>query len=159
MATFYDFTLLDIRHKKVDLSYYKHKVILVVNVASQCGFTPQYKELEALYQKYKEQGFVILAIPTNQFKNQEPEDDASILNFCTMNYGVSFPLFAKADVNGKNTLPLYTFLKKEKKGILGSEAIKWNFTKFLINKEGEVIKRFAPSTSPLACEESIKKLL
>lgn len=159
MKTLYDFSLYTITHELQSLSTYKNKLVLIVNVASQCGFTPQYKGLEELYQKYKKQGFVVLGIPCNQFKNQESGSEKEILNFCQRNYGVTFPLFSKIDVNGENTDPLYTFLKKEKKGILGTEAIKWNFTKFLINKNGEVIKRFAPSTPPNSLHKAIEKEL
>jgi len=155
----YDFEVNDIQNQPHSLQSYKEKVLLIVNVASKCGFTPQYKELEALYQEYKERGFTVLAFPCNQFKNQEPENEKEILKFCQLNYSVTFPLFAKIDVNGDKTEPLYTFLKSEQKGIFGSTAIKWNFTKFLINKEGEVVERFAPTTSPQSLKKKIEKLL
>lgn len=129
------------------LSVYRGKVLLVVNVASKCGFTPQYSGLEQLYRKYREQGFEILAFPSNQFGHQEPGSDAEILNFCESNYQVSFPLFSKIEVNGPGEHSLYSFLKKEKGGLAGSR-IKWNFTKFLVNREGRVVERFAPATTP-----------
>ena len=141
------------------MSHYKNKVLLIVNVASKCGFTSQYTELEALYQKYKDKNFVILGIPCNQFKGQEPLSNKEILEFCQLNYDVSFDMFEKIEVNGENTHPLYSLLKNAKKGIFGTDAIKWNFTKFLINKEGEVLERFAPSTTPLSLESKIEALL
>jgi len=141
------------------MSHYKNKVLLIVNVASKCGFTSQYTELEALYQKYKDKNFVILGFPCNQFKGQEPLSNKEILEFCQLNYDVSFDMFEKIEVNGENTHPLYSLLKNAKKGIFGTDAIKWNFTKFLINKEGEVLERFAPSTTPLSLESKIEALL
>ena len=130
------------------LAEFKGKALLMVNVASKCGFTPQYEGLEKLYQKYKDKGLVILGFPCNQFGAQEPGTDAEIQSFCKMNYGVSFPVMAKVDVNGEAADPLYKFLKKEEPGIFGTEGIKWNFTKFLISKEGKVLKRFAPNDKP-----------
>ena len=159
MPTLYDFEVTTIEGEKVSLSLYKNKVLLIVNVASHCGFTPQYKELEALYQKYQSQEFSILAFPCNQFKHQESGNEEEILNFCQINYGVSFPLFSKIDVNGEQADPLYNFLKSEQKGIFGTQAIKWNFTKFLISKEGKVLERFAPSTTPLSIETRIQEEL
>ena len=148
----YDFSVKDINGQEVNLSQYKNKVLLVVNVASKCGFTPQYKGLEELFAEFKG-AVVVLGFPCNQFGAQEPGDAQEIKNFCSLTYDVKFPLFDKIDVNGKDAHPLYQFLKKEKKGLLGSEAIKWNFTKFLINKNGEVVKRYAPNETP----EKIKK--
>lgn len=129
------------------LAYYRNKVLLIVNVASKCGFTPQYKGLQALYTTYGKQGLEVLAFPCNQFGHQEPGSDADVKSFCEMNFGIEFPVFAKIDVNGESAHPLYRFLKREKGGILG-DAIKWNFTKFLIDKQGNVVERFAPATEP-----------
>ena len=159
MQTIYDFKVKNIDGIEVDLSQFKGKVILVVNTASKCGFTKQYAGLEELYKQYRDQGLVVLGFPCNQFKSQEPGDEAEIKSFCSLNYNIDFPMFAKIDVNGENTAPLYKFLKSEGKGILGSEAIKWNFTKFLVNKNGEVVKRYAPLTEPAALTEDIKKIL
>lgn len=159
MNSIYNFTLQTIQDHNLSLAQYKDKVVLIVNVASKCGFTSQYEELEALYQKYKDEGLVILGFPCNQFGLQEAGSNNEISEFCQLNYGVSFPMFAKIKVNGKNADPLYKFLKKEKKGVLGSKDIKWNFTKFLINKEGEVVDRLAPSRTPLSFEKKIKELL
>lgn len=136
----------------------KGKVVLIVNTASKCGFTPQYVGLEELYQKYKDQGLVILGFPCNQFGGQEPDSEASIAENCSINFGVTFPLFSKVDVNGPETHPVYTFLKKEKGSILGRK-IKWNFTKFLITREGKVVKRIGPMVTPETIEPKIKKLL
>lgn len=148
----YDFTVKDINNQDVSLSQYQGKMLLVVNVASQCGFTPQYKGLEEIYENYKGE-VVVLGFPCNQFGKQEPGSAEEIKNFCSLNYDVKFPLFAKVEVNGPNAAPLYQFLKSERPGLLGTEAIKWNFTKFLVNKKGEVVKRYAPNDTP----ESIKK--
>lgn len=154
----YDFTVLDSENKEVSLSQYKNKVLLIVNTATGCGFTPQYEGLEKLYKQYKNKDFVILDFPCNQFGNQAPGSIEDIHSFCSINYGTTFPLFAKIDVNGKNESPLFTYLKQEKKGILGSN-IKWNFTKFLINREGEVVARFAPTDAPAKIEKHIVELL
>jgi glutathione peroxidase len=132
----------------LDLNNYMGDVILIVNTASKCGFTPQYEGLEKLYQDYKDQGFVVLGFPCNQFGDQEPGSAEEIMEFCQINYGVTFPIFEKIDVNGENAHPLFKQLKKAKPGLLGSEKIKWNFTKFLVNRKGEVIDRFAPATKP-----------
>lgn len=150
--TIYDFTVKDINGKEVKLSDYKGKALLIVNVASKCGFTPQYKGLEALHREYQGK-FEVLGFPCNQFGAQEPGDEAEIKNFCSLTYDVSFPMFAKVDVNGSGAHPLFTFLKESQPGILGTEGIKWNFTKFLVDKNGEVVKRFAPNDTP----EKIKK--
>ena len=133
--------------------------MVIVNVASQCGFTPQYEGLESLYQKYKDRSVAILGFPCNQFKEQEPGSDEEIKKFCQLKYGVTFPLFSKIEVNGPHTDPLYQFLKSEGKGLLGTEAIKWNFTKFLVDRKGKVIRRFAPQTTPKELETDIEKLL
>lgn len=159
MKTIYNFKVIDIDGKEVELSKFTGKVLLVVNTASKCGFTKQYSGLEELYEKYNSKGFEVLGFPCNQFKSQDPGDEQQIKSFCSLTYNVKFPMFAKIDVNGKNAAPLYQYLKKECKGVLGSQAIKWNFTKFLINKDGEVIKRFAPITEPSAIEEYIQGLL
>jgi glutathione peroxidase len=141
-----------------DLSVHAGKVLLIVNTASKCGFTPQYEGLEALHRKYAQQGFSVLAIPCNQFGAQEPGDATEIANFCKLTYDVSFPVFGKVDVNGGQEAPLYRHLKPEAKGMLGS-AIKWNFTKFLVDRSGRVVARYAPTTKPEALEKHIEKLL
>ena len=141
------------------LADYAGKVVLVVNTASKCGFTPQYKGLEALWQAYKDRGLVILGFPCNQFGQQEPGDDAAISEFCELNFGVTFPLFRKVEVNGSNAHPLFVQLKKRAPGLLGSQAIKWNFTKFLINRDGQSVKRYAPATKPEALKTAIEALL
>jgi glutathione peroxidase len=159
MATVYDFSARSIDGKNRKLADYKGKVLLVVNTASKCGFTPQYKGLEAIYKKYKDKGFAVLGFPSNQFGEQEPGPDTEIAEFCEMNFGVTFPLFSKIDVNGDNAHPLYKYLTSEKKGLLGSEAIKWNFTKFLVGKDGKVIDRYAPTTKPEDLEKDIARAL
>ena len=159
MASIYDFSVKDIHGKDVALDRYRGKVLLIVNTASKCGFTPQYKGLEALYQKQKGKGLEILGFPCNQFGAQEPGSAKEIESFCEINYGVTFPLFAKVDVNGKDAAPLYQHLKAAKPGLLGSEAIKWNFTKFLVDAEGNVVERYAPNTEPAAIAPDIAKLL
>ncbi|MCM8620285.1 MAG: glutathione peroxidase [Candidatus Accumulibacter sp.] len=138
---------------------YAGKILLIVNTASHCGFTPQYADLEALYQRYREQGLVVLGFPCNQFGSQEPGDAEEIASFCQKNYGVSFPMFAKIDVNGNDAHPLYQYLKKAAPGLLGSEGIKWNFTKFLVDRQGAVIGRYAPATAPESIAGDIEKLL
>jgi len=153
MSSIYDYSAKTIDGDEQKLGAYRGKTMLIVNVASKCGFTPQYTGLEALYRKFKGQGLVVLGFPCDQFGHQEPGDENEIKNFCSLNYDVTFPMFAKIDVNGSNTHPLYKYLKHEAKGLLGSEAIKWNFTKFLVGKDGEVVKRYAPNDSP----ESIGK--
>ena len=159
MASIYDFTVNDIHGKPVKLDRYKGKVMLVVNTASQCGFTPQYKGLEKLYEKFHEQGLEILAFPCNQFGEQEPGDEKEIAQFCELNYGVTFPLFAKVDVNGEKAAAVYKYLKAEKPGLLGSEAIKWNFTKFLVDRKGKVVKRYAPNDTPESIAPEVEKAL
>ena len=142
-----------------DLSEYQGSVVLIVNTASECGFTYQYEGLEALYQQYKDQGLVILGFPCNQFGQQEKGDNATIGVFCQKNYGVSFPMFAKIEVNGDGAAPLYQQLKSEAPGLLGSKGIKWNFTKFLINRQGKVVKRYAPTTKPEKLKADVESLL
>jgi glutathione peroxidase len=159
MANVYDFSVKDIHGKEQKLDRFKDKVMLIVNVASKCGFTPQYKGLEALYEKMRSRGLEVLGFPCNQFGAQEPGTEKEIESFCELNYGVKFPLFAKVDVNGDGADPLYKYLKKEKPGLLGSEAIKWNFTKFLVDRKGKVIERYAPSVEPQAIAPDIEKLL
>ena len=156
--TVYDFSANLNNGTKKNLRDYKGKVLLIVNTASFCGFTPQYKGLQELYGKYKKQGFELLAFPCDQFGNQEPGDDAQIKYFCEHNYGVNFPLFAKIEVNGSGAHPLYKFLKSEKGGLLG-DRIKWNFTKFLVDKQGNVVERYAPTTPPERIATDIEKQL
>jgi len=159
MTSVYDFSAKTIDGDERKLDAYKGKAMLVVNVASKCGFTPQYTGLEALYEKLKDRSLVVLGFPCDQFGHQEPGDEAEIKNFCTLNYDVKFPLFAKIDVNGVNAHPLYKYLKHEAKGLLGSESIKWNFTKFLINKNGKVVKRYAPTDTPANIEKDVTAVL
>lgn len=155
---FYDYKVKNISGEDVSMSEYKGKVVLIVNTASKCGFTKQYEGLEELYEKYKDQGFVILGFPCNQFGAQEPGGNEEIKNFCTSAFSVTFPMMSKIDVNGDDADPLYKFLKKEKGGILGDD-IKWNFTKFLIDREGNVVDRFASQKTPKALEKEVEKLL
>lgn len=155
---FYDYKVKSISGEEVSMSEYKGKVVLIVNTASKCGFTKQYEGLEELYEKYKDQGFVILGFPCNQFGSQEPGGNEEIKNFCISTFSVTFPMMSKIDVNGDDADPLYKFLKKEKGGILGDE-IKWNFTKFLIDREGNVVDRFASQKTPKALEKEVEKLL
>jgi len=159
MSTVHDFSALGIDGKTRKLADYAGKVLLIVNTASKCGFTPQYKGLEELYRTYKERGLVVLGFPCNQFGAQEPGSDSEISEFCELNYGVTFPLFGKVDVNGAQAHPLFAHLKKEAPGLLGSEAIKWNFTKFLVGKDGKVIDRYAPNTAPADIAKDIEKAL
>ena len=159
MSTLYDFTVNDIHGKPVPLDRYKGKVVLVVNTASECGFTPQYKGLEALYEKYRAKGLEVLGFPCNQFGGQEPGSEAAIEQFCEVNYGVTFPLFAKVDVNGDHAAPVYRYLKSSKPGLLGTEAIKWNFTKFLVDREGNIVARYAPKETPESIAPAIEKTL
>jgi glutathione peroxidase len=159
MANLYNFTVQDAAGKPFALEKFAGKVVLIVNVASKCGYTPQYDGLEELYKKYKDKGLVILGFPCNQFGAQEPGSNKEIQSFCRMNYGVTFPVLAKVDVNGDSADPVYKFLKEKAPGVLGSEAIKWNFTKFLIDKKGNVVERFAPSAEPSSLAPEIEKLL
>ena len=158
-AAIYDIAVTGIDGKARKLDEYRDKVLLIVNVASQCGFTPQYKGLEALYEKLGPRGLEILGFPCNQFGAQEPGSEEEIAQFCEINYGVTFPLFAKIEVNGAGAAPLYQYLKKAKPGLLGSEAIKWNFTKFLVDRKGAVVERYAPNMEPGAIAADIEKLL
>lgn len=155
----YDFSATSIEGQSISLSNYKDKVLLIVNTASQCGFTPQYKGLQELYDKYADRGLVILGFPCNQFGQQEPGTSSDIQSFCETRFGVTFPLFQKIDVNGANAHPLYTYLTKEAPGLLGSEAIKWNFTKFLVDRNGNVVKRYASLAKPEDLEKDIQTLL
>ena len=159
MKTIYDFNVKDADLNEVSLGEYQDKVLLVVNVASQCGLTPQYKGLQELYEKYNSNGLEILGFPCNQFKGQEPGTNEEIKFFCTEKYNVSFKIFNKIDVNGPDADPFYSFLKNQQPGILGTKNIKWNFQKFLVNKNGEVIKRYSPTTLPEDIESDIKSLL
>ena len=154
----YQFTIKDAKGNENCMSQYKGKVLLIVNTATGCGFTPQYKGLQELYEKYKEKGLEILDFPCNQFGHQAPGSNQEIDSFCTIKYKTTFPRFAKIDVNGKNQAPLFAFLKKERRGLMGNH-IKWNFTKFLVSRDGEVIKRYAPITKPESIEQDIKALL
>lgn len=155
----YDFLVVTIDGEEKTLEEYKSQVMLVVNVASRCGFTGQYEGLESIYKKYLRRGFVILGFPCNQFGGQEPGSEKEIKEFCTSRFGVGFPMFSKVEVNGPNTHPLFTYLKSNRRGILGGQAIKWNFTKFLIDRNGEVMKRYAPQISPTVIQKDIESLL
>lgn len=159
MTDLYHIPVTTIEGTTTTLDAYRGKTLLIVNVASQCGFTPQYRGLEQLYRKYKDRGFVVLGFPSNQFGRQEPGTEKDIRAFCDQNYGVTFPLFAKIDVNGPNAHPLYRYLKSAKKGFLGREAIAWNFTKFLVGKNGEVLKRYGSRNKPEAIEKDIARLV
>ncbi len=159
MTTIYDFSAKALAGDEIALSDFRGKVLLIVNTASKCGFTPQYSGLEKLYRELAPRGFAVLGFPCNQFGHQEPGDAEAIKTFCTLNYDISFPLFAKIDVNGKNAHPLYRFLKKAKSGALGSAAIKWNFTKFLVDRDGAVVERYAPTTKPEDIEADVAALL
>ena len=159
MANFYDFVARTIDGREASLNEFAGKVILVVNTASKCGFTPQYAGLEALYKKYRERGLVVLGFPCNQFGAQEPGAEAEIAQFCSTEFDVTFPMFAKIDVNGEQAHPLYRFLKTEKSGVLNTEGIKWNFTKFLIGRQGRVVERYAPTTKPEDLSAAIEALL
>lgn len=155
----YDFEVRDIDGNPLSLKKFEGKTLLIVNVASKCGFTSQYTELEQIYKEYKSAGFEVLAFPCNQFGAQEPGDAEEIKSFCSLTYNVDFPLFSKVDVNGDNTAPVYSYLKESLPGILGSKAIKWNFTKFLIDKTGKPVQRYAPTDKPLSIVKDIKKIL
>ena len=159
MTTIYDIEAKTIDGEAKPMRDYAGKAMLIVNVASKCGFTPQYKGLEALYRKFADKNFVVLGFPCNQFGAQEPGSEADIARFCSMNYQVSFPMFAKIDVNGENAHPLYKFLKHAAPGLLGSEGIKWNFTKFLVDRAGNVVKRYAPTDTPLQIERDVEAIL
>lgn len=159
MSDIYDFQVTTIKGEQKPLEEFKGKVLLIVNTASKCGFTPQFKGLEKLYEAYKDKGLEILGFPCNQFLSQDPGSDDQISEFCQLNYGVSFPMFSKVEVNGPGTHPLFAYLKSEAKGMLGTEKIKWNFTKFLVDAEGNVIERYAPKTEPKDIASDIEKLL
>ena len=159
MTTVMDFSAVLANGEPKNLSDYQGKVLLIVNTASKCGFTPQYTGLESLHQTYGERGFSVLAFPCNQFGGQEPGSEEEIQSFCDLNYQTSFPLFSKIEVNGAGSHPLYAHLKEQAPGVLGSQRIKWNFTKFLVNQQGEVVKRYAPSTKPEAIASDIDALL
>ncbi|MDM5314549.1 glutathione peroxidase [Fictibacillus sp. b24] len=155
----YDFSVETIKGEKTSLDSYKGDVLLIVNTASKCGFTPQYQGLQSLYEGHKEQGVTVLGFPCNQFGAQEPGTSDEIMEFCELNYGVNFPMFAKVNVNGDDAHPLFKYLAAEAPGILGSKGIKWNFTKFLVDRDGKVVKRFAPTDKPETIEKHIKELL
>ena len=155
----YEFSCEDSSGQTIDLSDFKGKTLLIVNTASQCGFTPQYQGLEKLQNNYSSEVFSVLAFPCNQFGGQEPGTNEQITEFCSLNYGNTFPIFSKIDVNGENAHPLFNFLTSEKKGLLGTQKIKWNFTKFLINKDGEPINRYGSSTTPEQIQSDIEKLI
>ena len=157
--SFYDFKANDINGKEVSMSSFEGKVVLIVNVASGCGFTPQYEGLQKLYDEHKEEGLEILAFPCNQFGEQEKGDGEEIKNFCEKNYSITFPIFEKVEVNGNDAHPIFKFIKEQKKGFMGTESIKWNFSKFLLNKNGEVIKRYGSLDIPENLENDIKELL
>ena len=159
MSELYDLSVKDIKMNTVDLSSFKGKTLLIVNVASKCGFTPQYKDLQNLYDKYQDQGFEVLGLPCNQFGAQEPGTNEEVQSFCELTYNVSFKMFDKIDVNGSDASPLFKYLKHESPGILGTEAIKWNFTKFLVNKDGQVVMRFASKDGESAIESELLKIL
>ena len=159
MSELYNISVKDIELNSVDLSDYKGKTLLIVNVASKCGFTPQYKDLQHLYEKYQDQDFEVLGFPCNQFGAQESGTNEEIQAFCDLTFNVSFKMFDKIEVNGANASPLFKYLKHESPGILGTEAVKWNFTKFLINKDGQVVKRFAPKDGKSAIESELKKII
>lgn len=159
MTSIYDFSAATLEGKPVSLNDYAGKVLLVVNTASKCGLTPQYEGLEALYEQYRERGLMVLGFPCNQFGAQEPGTADEIGSFCHKNYGVTFPMFEKIDVNGDAAHPLYRWLKSSAKGVLGSEGIKWNFTKFLVDRHGQEVERFAPTTTPEDLKPAIEKLL
>lgn len=158
-SSIYDFSVPDINNKPRSLIEFKGKVLLIVNVASKCGLTPQYEGLEALYKRYKNQGLEILGFPCNQFLHQEPGNEEEIKSFCSTRYDISFPLFSKIEVNGDNTAPLYTYLKQEAPGALNTKAVKWNFTKFLVGRDGQVIRRYAPTDTPESIEKDLVALL
>ncbi|WP_057912713.1 glutathione peroxidase [Peribacillus muralis] len=155
----YEFEVIKINGETISLEEYRGKVMLIVNTASKCGFSPQYDDLQSLYVQYKEDGLVVLGFPCNQFLNQEPGDDLEIDSYCKLNHGVTFPMFAKVNVNGKEAHPLFSYLAENAPGLMGSKSIKWNFTKFLIDRDGKIVSRYAPKTKPLELESDLKKLL
>ncbi|MFD9628457.1 glutathione peroxidase [Peribacillus muralis] len=155
----YEYKVNKINGETISLEEYRGKVMLIVNTASKCGFSPQYDDLQSLYVQYKEDGLVVLGFPCNQFLNQEPGDDLEIDSYCKLNHGVTFPMFAKVNVNGKEAHPLFSYLAENAPGLMGSKSIKWNFTKFLIDRDGKIVSRYAPKTKPMELESDIKKLL
>ena len=155
----YDFNAINIQGDEVSLADYQNKVVLIVNTASKCGYTPQLEGLETLYNELNDEGFVVLGFPCNQFGKQDPNSNSQIKEFCQLNYGVSFPMFSKIEVNGESTHPLFRYLKRNARGILGSQSIKWNFTKFLVNQNGNVVKRYASKTTPEELKDDINALL
>lgn len=155
----YEFEVKKINGDVISLEEYKGKVLIIVNTASKCGFSPQYDDLQSLYVQYKEDGLEVLGFPCNQFLNQEPGDELEIDSYCKLNHGVTFPMFAKVNVNGKDAHPLFSYITENAPGVMGSKSIKWNFTKFLIDREGNIVNRYAPKTKPLEMEEDLKKLL
>ncbi|MGE7906792.1 glutathione peroxidase [Peribacillus sp. NPDC094092] len=155
----YEFEVNKINGETISLEEYRGKVMIIVNTASKCGFSPQYDDLQSLYVQYKEDGVVVLGFPCNQFLNQEPGDDLEIDSYCKLNLGITFPMFAKVNVNGKEAHRLFSYLTENAPGVMGSKSIKWNFTKFLIDRNGNIVSRYAPKTKPLEMEEDIKKLL
>jgi glutathione peroxidase len=159
VTDFYDIPVKTLDGATVMMERYRGRTLLIVNVASRCGFTPQYKGLEALYRTFKDQGFVVLGFPCNQFGRQEPGSEKDIRDFCDQHYSITFPMFAKIDVNGRNTHPLYRYLKSAKKGFLGRQAIAWNFTKFLVGKNGEVVKRYGSRRAPETLEKDVARLV
>lgn len=159
MTSAYDFSARAIDGSQLGLDAYRGKVLLVVNVASKCGFTPQYEGLEALYRRYRDQGFEVLGFPCDQFRHQEPGNDAEIAKFCSLTYDVSFPLFAKIDVNGPQAHPFWQWLRRERPGVFGTQGIKWNFTKFLIDRQGYAVKRYAPTAKPESIGDDVARAL
>ena len=159
MSSVYDFSAQTIQGQPVELSRFKGQVLLIVNTASECGFTPQFKGLQALFERYADRGFAVVGFPSNEFGGQDPGDNGEIASFCELNYGVSFPMMSKVEVNGGHAHPLWKWLKGEKPGFLGTEAIKWNFTKFLVGKDGQVIKRYAPQEEPEKLAKDIEAAL
>ncbi|CAH0274149.1 Hydroperoxy fatty acid reductase gpx1 [Peribacillus sp. Bi96] len=155
----YELEVNKINGETISLEEYRGKVMIIVNTASKCGFSPQYDDLQSLYVQYKEEGLVVLGFPCNQFLNQEPGDDLEIDSYCKLNHGVTFPMFAKVNVNGKEAHPLFSYLTENAPGVMGSKSIKWNFTKFLIDRDGKIVSRYAPKTKPLDMEEDLKKIL
>ncbi|MDK9557562.1 glutathione peroxidase [Marinobacter sp. M216] len=158
-SSVYDFTVNDIKGNEKSLADYRGKVLLIVNTASKCGFTPQFEGLQTLYKDLGERGLEVLGFPCNQFMNQDPGNDDAISEFCSLNYGVDFPMFSKIEVNGSGAHPLYQFLKREAKGLMGSEKVKWNFTKFLVGRDGQVVRRYPPTAKPQDIRKDIEKLL
>jgi glutathione peroxidase len=159
MSSIYDFTAETLDGRPAPLAAYRGKVVLIVNTASKCGFTPQYKGLETLYKRFRDRGLVVLGFPCNQFGAQEPGSAEEIANFCSLTYDVDFPMMQKIDVNGPKAHPLYAYLKKAKRGVLGTEGIKWNFTKFLVDRKGQVVKRYGPNVEPKALEAAVEALI